>query len=540
MERVVQGIAAVRRHGKSPGRAACGFAADERGSLIIFSMLLFVTMLLVGGLAVDVVRFEANRARLQSTLDRAVLAAASLDQTAEPVDVVLDYFARANLDAYIGPDDITSVTSLTSRQVTAEAGMDMPTTFTRLLGFESFYAPSAGTAEESASRTEISLVLDVSGSMSWWSSSGGGSKISLLREAATEFVNILMCNPADPSATTNCVVEPDTVSITMVPYSQQVVAGESLLEQLSVTAEHQNSACITFEAADFEDVGIDPAVLYKRTGNFDWAWWRSHPSSWECPTDSWRQILPMENQAQDLRDAIHDLGASGNTSIDLGTKWGAAFLDPSFRPVVQGLVDDGLVAAAFDDRPYDYTESGVNKIIVLMTDGVNTTQYYLKDEYRSGPSGIFYNTADPDRLSVAMDDGNYYWFDDHDYWWEWNWTIQDHPYGDEEPGDAVEYSFPQLWERYTLGWYDALPYMDYPASAFYDDEKNDQLDAICEAAKARNITIFAIGFEVTSASGAVMSDCASSPAHYFAVDGTDLSDAFNAIARQITALRLVN
>ena len=178
-----------------------GFVADEGGSLVIFAMFLFVTMLLVGGLAVDIVRFEANRAKLQSTLDRAVLAAASLSQTAEPVDVVLDYFARANLEAYITPQDITSQTSLTSRRVSAQAAMEMDTTFTRLLGINSLHAPSAGTAEESATRTEISLVLDVSGSMSWWSYSGGASKISILRDAATQFVNILMCDPSDPTAT---------------------------------------------------------------------------------------------------------------------------------------------------------------------------------------------------------------------------------------------------------------------------------------------------------------------------------------------------
>ncbi len=518
-----------------------GFVADERGSLVIFAMFLFVTMLLVGGLAVDIVRFEANRAKLQSTLDRAVLAAASLSQTAEPVDVVLDYFARANLEAYITPQDITSQTSLTSRRVSAQAAMEMGTTFTRLLGINSLHAPSAGTAEESATRTEISLVLDVSGSMSWWSYSGGASKISILRDAATQFVNILMCDPSDPTATTGCTVDPDTVSITMVPYAQQVLAGEDILDQLTVTEEHQNSACITFDQDDFNDVAIDPAETYKRTGHFDRSWYHDAAYSWECRTDSWRKILPMENDPADLRAAIADLGASGNTSIDLGMKWGAAFLDPAFQPVVQGLVDNGTVDAVFDDRPYDYTETGVKKIIVLMTDGVNTDQYYLKDQYRDGPSGIFYNTADTSRISVRYgSSGNYYWLDTDNYWWYWNWTVHDHPYGDAEPGDAVEYTFPQLWERYTLGWYDDLPFKPYPGSVFNNGAKNAFFKTICTAAKQQNITIFTIGFEVTKASAIVMNQCASSPSHFFDVEGTDLTDAFNSVARQITALRLVN
>jgi hypothetical protein len=35
-----------------------------------------------------------------------------------------------------------------------------------------------------------------------------------------------------------------------------------------------------------------------------------------------------------------------------------------------------------------------------------------------------------------------------------------------------------------------------------------------------------------------MQDCASSPSHFFRVEGVELSEAFRAIARQINQLRL--
>ena len=89
--------------GKPPNR----FHQDESGSLVIFSLFLFVAMLLVAGMAVDLMRYETHRTRLQSTLDRAVLAAASLDQPLTPQEVVLDYFTRADLSAYINPGDIS-------------------------------------------------------------------------------------------------------------------------------------------------------------------------------------------------------------------------------------------------------------------------------------------------------------------------------------------------------------------------------------------------------------------------------------------------
>ena len=61
------------------------FRQDEDGGLIIFSLYLFVMMLMIGGLAVDFMRYEITRTRLQNTLDRAVLAAADLRRRPPPL-----------------------------------------------------------------------------------------------------------------------------------------------------------------------------------------------------------------------------------------------------------------------------------------------------------------------------------------------------------------------------------------------------------------------------------------------------------------------
>ncbi len=57
-----------------------GFARDEDGGMIVFTLMFFVMMLILGGIAVDMVRFETTRSRLQGVSDRAILAAADLDQ----------------------------------------------------------------------------------------------------------------------------------------------------------------------------------------------------------------------------------------------------------------------------------------------------------------------------------------------------------------------------------------------------------------------------------------------------------------------------
>ncbi len=83
--------------------------------------------------------------------------------------------------------------------------------------------------------------------------------------------------------------------------------------------------------------------------------------------------------------------------------------------------------------------------------------------------------------------------------------------------------------RYRGNWY----YQKYSAS------KGDTLlDSICTAAKNERIVVWSIGFEVSDHGANVMRSCASSPSHFFRVEGVEISDAFEAIAKQINQLRL--
>lgn len=70
------------------------------------------------------------------------------------------------------------------------------------------------------------------------------------------------------------------------------------------------------------------------------------------------------------------------------------------------------------------------------------------------------------------------------------------------------------------------------------EQADARLSTICGAARDADITVFAIGFEAPDEGQAAMRDCASSPAHYFPVEGLEISDAFQAIARTINQLRL--
>jgi hypothetical protein len=94
--------------------------------------------------------------------------------------------------------------------------------------------------------------------------------------------------------------------------------------------------------------------------------------------------------------------------------------------------------------------------------------------------------------------------------------------------DRYLYYNVRSWQRSS--WY----YTKYTAN-----QANSMLSSICSAAKGKGIVIWSVGFEVTDASANIMRSCASSPSHFFRVEGVEITEAFQAIASQINQLRLV-
>ena len=520
------------------------FRKDESGSILIFSLFLLVLMMMISGMAVDLMRAETHRSRLQSTLDRSVLAAASLDQALDSEDVVRDYFEKAGLESFL--TDVNVVAGLNSKTVNATADMTLNTFFMHMMGISTLEAPARGEAEESLTNIEVSLILDVSGSMGSWSDVGGDSKLNLLKDAAQDFVYLMQCNPDDEDA---CTVEADTVSISLVPYAEQVLVGETLIQTFNVTNEHTDSSCADFDQADFNDTALPlfsplPAAdVLKRTSTIDNRTnYKSSRSSSKyasssrrtCRTNSYREISPLNNSYADIQDRIEDFRSGGYTSIDMGMKWGSALLDPAFRPAVANTLSVGgspMIAPAFADRPYDFTAPSMQKIIVLMTDGKNTTQYVVRDNMRHGLSPFYEVPGDNQSLSAfRSSNGQYYRY----YQNQWSST----PKGG---NNAVQLTYPEFWNKYNVDFYEeAFSFLPDPTQYYGYGSKNTRLDLICDAAKAKGIKVFTIGFETSSDSNAIMASCASSASHHFDVDGLSLDDAFASIARDIHELKLIN
>ena len=68
-----------------------------------------------------------------------------------------------------------------------------------------------------------------------------------------------------------------------------------------------------------------------------------------------------------------------------------------------------------------------------------------------------------------------------------------------------------------------------------------QGESLCTAMKAQGVVVYTVGFQITAGGNAekMLGRCATSPAHVFLpASGGDLSQAFAAIGRDITRLRI--
>ncbi|KIC16178.1 hypothetical protein RA21_14165 [Leisingera sp. ANG-DT] len=515
-----------------------GFLREEDGVLAKPMIGTLFLMLAIGGIGVDLMRMERDRTNLQYTLDRAVLAAADLDQQQEPAAVVQDYLTKAGLADYYQTPDVQQ--SLGYKSVESTVNATFPVHLLKFAGVGDLPVYANSRAEETIGSVEISMVLDISGSMS------RNNRLTNLKSAAHTFVDQITQN-----------TDTSNLSISIIPYATQVNAGQALLSKYTnVTQEHDYSYCVNFIKDQFSKHTLDRDENLERTAHFDtFTYSENMISSPVCPTREGSEILPLTNDADLLHAHIDKLTAGGNTSIDIGMKWGGALLDPTARDVVNDLIADGVIDASFVDRPTDYGSGDTLKIIVLMSDGQNTNQYMVNPSRREGDSDVWYN-ATADAYSVYHSNGekNYYW--EHMNRWE------DHPYGEgtyetcdyyscttnSEEGSSVRLTYPELHARASLAWIARYIY-EFSNSAWADwfnagryfhnrVAKDQHTKTMCDITKDQGVIVYSVGFEAPSGGIKVLEDCASSPAHFFDVEGLEITDAFSSIATSIRQLRL--
>ncbi len=184
------------------------------------------------------------------------------------------------------------------------------------------------------------------------------------------------------------------------------------------------ASCLQFSDDDFNSAAIDPDVeqlqlIYTAQGDdgFD----DLDSDTRTCFTNEYAEILPYSISETDLHAKIDSFEAGGNTSGNIGMKWGAALLDAKFQKVKTDLgkvvvgqrpkVDTAGTVILDDDKkpvtepiykvdplvgvvPAAYDEGETLKVIVMMGDGENTysNQFKLPSAFR-GPNSLMHKVT---------------------------------------------------------------------------------------------------------------------------------------------------
>jgi len=162
-----------------------------------------------------------------------------------------------------------------------------------------------------------------------------------------------------------------------------------------------------------------------------------------------------------VKTTIDSFVATGNTNIPMGLVWGWHTLSPN-APFADGVA---------------YGTPKVRKIIILMTDGENTT----------------------------TDSSN--------------------------PNDSTYSGLGYIWQN-LLG-------MTSGSANSRADRMDERLAALCTNIKAQNITLYVVRVEVSSGTSSLLKTCASGNDKFYDVQNvSQLSATFDAIAGSIDDLRL--
>ena len=528
------------------------FRRDEDGALIIFALMMFVLMIMMGGFAVDLMRYENTRTNLQNTLDRSTLAAAALNQQLDPESVVRDYMQKAGLADQI--ESVTVTSGLNSRIVHSIGKADTHPIFLHMLGINRFDAMGGSQAEQSITNVEIVLVLDVSGSMT------RNNKIGNLKTAATAFVDQMLAN--DPN---------HRVSITIVPYNAQVNIGPLLAAKFNLTNRNgvANVNCVELPLTVYGSLPLSRTLPMPMMAYADTAYGTSlingyvspvsgnaipNYSNAFCKPTTVNMVRLPSNDGTTLKAEINALQAGGNTSITLGMKWGVTLLDPTMRPMFADFIASGDIPASMPSRPFDYNDGNSMKIVVLMTDGEHVSHDRIVDAYKTGASPIYLSTGD-NNYSVHFTAGRPAAAGTKEYYVPHLNTWQAGPWN--SGAGMAQQDWRDVWSKLRLSYVAwqfygrALGTDNTSRNSVYNNTINTMrgvydsvpdmdatLNSTCTAAKENGVIVYGIAFEAPVHGQEVIASCASSPAHYFAATGLQIQSAFSAIASNITQLKL--
>lgn len=318
------------------------FRRDVKGGVAIIFGLSAAVMTMFAGFALDYSRVTHEYNRTAAAIDAAALAAgkAMVDgrlSDAEVKATAQAYFEKNIAATGIGFGKLKSLVVELDRgtnSVTVEARMQVDMTLARIAGIDQMEFPVRASTKLEQQDIELSLALDVTGSMD------RPGKIDALRRASATLVEIML-----PDAGT-----PNKVRVALAPYSSGVNAG---IYAEAATGKDVSTCTFERDSADLSGNERPAAGTYLKTVGSTGV-----VRGAGCPTAT---IIPLTDRKRTLLDEIEKYEARGSTAGHLGTLWAWYMLSDAWGSVFAG------------HEPAPYKDGKTKKALVLMTDGLFNT-----------------------------------------------------------------------------------------------------------------------------------------------------------------------
>jgi uncharacterized protein YegL len=273
--------------------------------------------------------------------------------------------------------DFSEATALNSRKISATASYSIGTAFMHLAGVKTLTINTASSAEEAKQNIELSVMLDMSGSMV-------GSKIKNLKVASQQFIDQILTDDTK-----------DYTTISVVPYAGHVNVGAAVFDKLNgkrLTAQSQPTNDPTYKNSCFEldssSYGSDTIPAFKDRSNLPiFTHWNYKTTDkekrwWWCPGEE-DAITYFSNDATYLKARLGSLQLYDGTGTQNAVQWGYMLLNPASSAIVQAAIASGQMSSKFSNRPTKFGDADTMKVLVLMTDGAITQQFRPNDYSRS-------------------------------------------------------------------------------------------------------------------------------------------------------------
>ncbi len=328
------------------------FKASQNGTVAVAYALAVVPLLLAAGSAIDMVRYTNSITALQGALDSAALsAAATKGSEAKRIDAAQKALATIIGKTELAKYGVGGLFKLDGTQVIASANGEMPTSFMKLAGIKTMdLVVNTQISAPETKKAEIALVLDYSGSMQ--DSIGGGVKYIGMRDAATKLIGDLES------------AGPDKVKIGLIPFSHHVYTTLSNQYVQGQAATGSWTGCTQDRPYPHNMSDSTPA------GGDATKWGQPmspEHAGWGCDgyIEHRLKIVPLTNDFSGLKGSLAGMTPYAWTHIALGVEFGMHVLSEN-APYTGGVA---------------YTEKGTQKVMVVLTDGMQTEPAF-------GPGGV--------------------------------------------------------------------------------------------------------------------------------------------------------